>query len=120
VFEKALKDNYDIGIKSIKLLADHKDTKVYLLVSDDRKYVLKTIPSRKNKEQLENEGILIQFLYENGIKVASLIKSNSGEFIVHDGESRFYMQEFIEGTVLMVNTAPDWYLRKSAQLLGQM
>lgn len=91
MFEKAIKDNYDIRIKSTKLLADHGDKKVYLLASDYRKYVLKTIPSRKNKERLEN-----------------------------DGKSRFYMQEFIDGTVLMVNTAPGWYLQKSAHLLGQM
>lgn len=119
MLEKAVKDHYDIEIKSLERIADHRETKVYLLTSEEKKYVLKTTLSAY-KSQSEDEGELTQYLYDNGIHVARLLQSNNGRYVIHHDEWQFHIQEFIEGKILRLNSAPAWYLKKSARLLGQM
>ena len=47
------------------------------------------------------------------------MKSNDDAYVVKTPEFQFTVQQFIEGEALSVNTAPDWFVSKSADFLGQ-
>ena len=94
-------------------------SKIFLVESETGKYVLKEVNSDFLSHP-ENEGALLEYLYSHGINVARIIKTKNNEYIFSDGEKQFHLQEFVDGDIISLNTASDWYLRKSAQMLGQI
>lgn len=88
-----------------------------MLESATEKYALKQMNSETN---LENEYELIDHLISKGIRVPKIYRTISGSHIVSDNVLQYILYEFIEGTVIELNTAPDWFLTKSAQTLGQI
>jgi hypothetical protein len=71
-------------------------------------------------KKVENEGYVTEFLYDNGIKVARLLKTKCNEYLVKTNELQFHIQDFIEGETYAVNSAPNWFIEKSAQILGEI
>ena len=94
-------------------------SKIFLVETKTGKYVLKEVNSDFLSHP-ENEGALLEYLYSHGINVARIIKTKDNEYIFSDGEKQFHLQEFVDGDIISLNTASDWYLRKSAQMLGQI
>ncbi|MCL2774236.1 MAG: phosphotransferase [Oscillospiraceae bacterium] len=115
---KLISDNYDVEVKDLKLIDSYFGTKIFALQTNKGKYIVKTLlPYTQN---MENEGHITEYLYDNGISVARLLKTNRGMYHAETEEMQFHVQEFIEGETLKVNTAPDWFLRKSAIILGEI
>lgn len=110
--------NYGLKIESIELIDSHFGTEIYLLQTDLNKYIVKTIPV--NCKDLQNEGYITEFLCDKGISVAKILKTNKGEYSVRTKKMQFHIQNYIEGITLSVNTAPDWFMEKSAQTLGRI
>ena len=114
---KLISDNYDIEVISAELLFSHFGTEIYVVHSNEGKYLAKTLPGYYNTD-LESEGYLTNYLLENGVRVAKFLQTKSGMYHVKTDEVQFHVQEFIEGETLAINTAPDWFLDKSAQIIG--
>ncbi|KAI4453054.1 histidine triad hit protein [Holotrichia oblita] len=113
-----LGDNYGLQVNDLKLIDSHFGTKIFLMETSTGKYIIKTIPL--NGGSIEKEGYITEFLYNNGISVARLLKTKNNMYHVETNEYKFHIQEFIEGETLKVNTAPDWFLKKSALVLGKI
>lgn len=110
--------NYDLEIKSIKCIDEHFGTAIFLIEASCGQYLLKTF--HLEQENIENEGHITEYLHQNGIPVAKILKTIHGTYMTKTAEMQFHIQEFIQGETLAVNTAPDWFLEKSAQMLGKI
>lgn len=110
--------NYDLKILNIKLLDSHFGTEIFKIDTDKGKYIVKTLPLHMTIS--ENEGLITEYLYNNGIKVARQLKSRCGEYVVKTADVQLTVQDFIEGETFAVNTAPDWFMKKSAEALGRI
>jgi len=119
IYKELIQENFNIEVKSIKILADHMQSKIFLVEAQTGKYVLKEVNSDFLSHP-ENEGALLEYLYSHGINVARLILTKNNEYIFSYGEKQFHLQEFIDGEIISLNTATDWYLKKSAQMLGEI
>lgn len=116
--KKWIEDAYPLQVKSLSLLDAHFGTEVYQLQADSGKYVLKMVP--RWTDDLEEEGTLTAFLLEKGIPVAPFLKNRQGRYSVTTEDRQFHIQDFIEGNVFSVNTAPDWFLEQFPSLLGRI
>lgn len=119
IYKELLQENFNIEVKSIKVLADHMESKAYLVEAQTGKYILKEVKSDFLSHP-ENEGALLEYLYSNGINVARIIRTKYNEYLFSNSERQFHLQEFIDGDMISLNTASDWYLKKSAQTLGEI
>lgn len=112
-----IESNYDMKVSNMRLLDEHFGTEIYLINADTPKYIVKVMPL--HFENIENEGLLTEFLYHCGHKVAQLLKSRGGKYVIKTPEFQFTVQEYIEGKTLPINSAPKWFLNKSADFLGK-
>ena len=108
-----LREHYGIT-DDLALLYSHFGTEIFRC----GQYIVKTLPPRAG--DLENEGRVTDFLLARGIPVAKLLKTNQGAYQVRASDMKFHVQAFIEGETPAVNTAPDWMLEKTADLLGRI
>jgi len=115
---ESIRKNYSLKIESLDLLDSHFGTEIYLLRTENKKFIVKSLPSLH--ANLEGEGKVTDFLRERGISVARVLKTNGGSYSVRMDDTQFHVQDFIEGETLAVNTAPAWFLTKSAQTLGRV
>ena len=49
----------------------------------------------------------------------SFLKSKEDNYVVKTSEFQFTVQHYIEGETLLVNSAPEWFMNKSADFLGK-
>lgn len=112
-----IENNFNLNVSDIKLLDKHFGTELYLVSTDVGKYIVKVLPLYM--ENVKNEGEVTEYLYNHELKVARFMKSNDDAYVVKTPEFQFTVQQFIEGESLPVNTAPDWFISKSAEFLGQ-
>lgn len=112
-----IENNFNLNVSDIKLLDKHFGTELYLVSTDVGKYIVKVLPLYM--ENVKNEGEVTEYIYNHGLKVARFMKSNDDAYVVKTPEFQFTVQQFIEGESLPVNTAPDWFISKSAEFLGQ-
>jgi len=112
-----IENNYNLKVSDIQLLDKHFGTELYLISTDVGKYIVKVLPL--HMENVKNEGELTEYLYNHGLKVARFMKSKEDAYVVKTPEFQFTIQQFIEGESLSVNTAPDWFISKSVDFLGQ-
>lgn len=112
-----IEDNFNLKVFNMETLDKHFGTELYLINTDVGKYIVKVLPLYM--ENVKNEGELAEYLYYHGLRVASFLKSKDDTYVVKTSEFQFTVQQFIEGKSLSVNTAPDWFISKSADFLGQ-
>ncbi len=112
-----IENNFNLKVSEIKLLDKHFGTELYLINTTTGKYIVKVLPLYM--ENVKNEGELTEYLYNHGINVARFLKSKDDTYVVKMSDFQFTIQQFIEGKSLPVNTAPEWFLNKSADFLGQ-
>ena len=112
-----IEENYNLSVSDTVLLDKHFGTEIYLINTDSGKYIVKVLPLFIRN--VNNEGIITEYLHNHGLKVAGLLKNNEGNYVVKTSEFQFTVQHFIEGETLSVNTAPDWFMKKSADFLSQ-
>ena len=112
-------EHYRIEVQQIALLDAHFGTEIYVLQAvDGGKYILKQLPVQWGN--MESEGRISEFLSACGIPVPKLLRTRGGAYSVTNGETHFHVRPFIEGETPELNSAPDWLLRKSAQMLGRI
>ena len=110
--------NYGLKINDLKLMDSYFGTEIYLVEANDGKYIVKVLPLFV--PGLENEGLITDFLFSNGIPVARLLKTKNNRYAVKTDKTQFHMQEYIEGKVYKVNTAPEWLMESSAYIIGKI
>lgn len=112
-----IESNYDLRVSDMRLLDKHFGTEIYVVDTDTHKYIVKILPLYF--ENIDNEGFVTEYLHNHGHKVARLLKNRDGSYVIKTPEFQFTVQEYIEGQTLPVNSAPEWYLEKSADFLGK-
>ena len=112
-----IESHYNLKVSDMRLLDKHFGTEIYAVDTDTHKYIVKVLPLYF--ENIDNEGFVADYLYNHGHKVARLLKSKDGRYSVRTPEYQFTVQEYIAGETLLVNSAPEWFLEKSADFLGK-
>ncbi len=111
-----IEQNYVLNVCEIKLLDRHFGTEIYLIGTDAGKYIVKVLPLYFD---VNNEGLIADYLFGHGLKVARLLQNREGNYVVKTSEFQFTVQEYIEGETLSVNSAPEWFMERSADFLGK-
>jgi len=118
LLNKLIVENYGLIVRELTLIDSHFGTEIFLLKTNENDYIVKSIPSYV--EGIENEGSVTEYLLDCGIKAARLLKTTDGNYAVKTDGTQFHVQEFIDGETLALNTAPGWFLEKSAVTLGKI
>lgn len=113
-----IENNYGMAITDIRLLDSHFGTDIYKVKTDKSEYMVKAM--LPGMALSENEGMITEYLSQNGVKTARLVKNNQGKYVSKVFDTQFTIQEFIKGHTFAVNTAPDWLMAKSAETLGKI
>lgn len=115
-----LKKHYNLDATSIEKSTVGAGSDTYFAACANGKYVVK-FPSVSEINNPESEPKLCEFLLQNGISVCRFIKNAEGEYVTADENGRiFHVQKFIDGALYDWNTAPDWLLWQSAEVLGKI
>lgn len=115
-----LKRLYGLNVLRIEKSTVGAGSDTYFAKCAEGKVVVK-FPSVSEMNDPESEPKLCEFLLEKGINVCEFIKNKDGNFLSADDSGRvFHVQKFIEGRVYELNSAPDWLLSKSAEMLGKI
>ncbi|MCI9449647.1 MAG: phosphotransferase [Clostridiales bacterium] len=117
-YKQIIEQNYDVQVKSIDLIDCHFGTCIYRVETKENDFFCKVRPSYD--ENIKNEYEITEFLYNKGFPVARLLKTKNGNLGVTVDQKYLNIQEFISGTTPEINTAPDWLMKKSAELLGRL
>jgi hypothetical protein len=112
-----IKNNFNIEIIKIEIISDNTDSKAYFIESATDMYALKEMGS---DAKLENHGELIKHLIGKGINVPKIYYTLTGCHFFIDNGLQYILYEYIEGTMIELNTALGWFLVKSARTLGQI
>lgn len=116
-FCTSIKNDYKLEISDISLLDSHFGTEIYLMIANNQKYIVKKLPLCF--ENVNNEGVVSDYLASHGIKVARLLQNNTGHYVLKTSEYQLTVQEYIEGEILQVNRAPKWLMGRLAEYLGR-
>lgn len=115
-----LKRLYGLNVLRIEKSTVGAGSDTYFAECAEGKFVVK-FPSVSEMNDPEAEPKLCEFLLEKGINVCEFIRNKDGNFLSEDESGRvFHVQKFIEGRVYELNSAPDWLLSKSAEMLGKI
>lgn len=115
-----LKQNYDLDLRFVEKSTVGAGSDTYFGICNEGKFVVK-YPAASEINHPEAEPELCEYLLENGIPVCQFLRNKDGGYLTMDGNCRqFHVQRFIEGKVYDLNTAPDWLLTESAQMLGKI
>lgn len=112
-----IESNYNLRVSDVRLLDKHFGTEIYVVDTATQKYIVKVLPLYF--ENIDNEGFVTEYLYSRGHKVARLLKSKDESYVIKMPEFQFTVQEYIDGKVLPINSAPKCFLEKSADFLGK-
>lgn len=118
--KQLLKDKYDLDLLSMEKSDLGAGSDTYFVSCADGKYVVKySASSEINHPEAEPE--LCEYLLAHSIPVCQFLRNKDGHFLTTDESGRqFHVQRFIEGKMYDLNTAPDWLLIESAQMLGKI
>ena len=112
-----IEHHYGIKIIKIEVLSDHTYSKIYYIESPTDKYALKEMGENR---ELENESLLNQHLISRGVPVPKVYHTSAGDHVVYKNGLMYVLYEFIQGKMYDLNTAPDWYLLRQVQILGEI
>lgn len=116
--KELIRRHFGLDVQDLQLLADHLDRKIYLAQTSAGDFVVKSFD--EPQENVETEGAVTQYLADHGIHVAQLRRADTGRYLVGSDGLYISVQPFVQGEILPLNGAPDWYLKRSAELLGQI
>lgn len=112
-----LKKHYGLNVLRIEKSNVGAGSDTYFAECAEGKFVVK-FPSVSEMNNPSAEPKLCEVLLDKGIDVCEFIKNKDGNYLTEDDSGRiFHVQKFIEGKVYDMNTAPDWLLKKSAEML---
>ena len=118
--KKALKSSYGLELLHWEKSAVGAGSDTYFVICTEGKYVVK-YPASSEINHPEAEPELCEFLLAHSIPACQFLRNKDGRFLSADETGRqFHVQRFIEGNQYDLNTAPDWLLTESAQMLGKI
>lgn len=118
--KEILLKQYGLHVSNIQKSTVGAGSDTYFVTCTDGKYVVK-YPASSQINHPEVEPELCEYLLEKGIPVCQFLRNKDGRFLTADEIGRqFHVQQFIEGKVYDLNTAPDWLLTESVQMLGRI
>ena len=118
--KKLLKSHYGLELLSMEKSDLGAGSDTFFVTCTDGKYVVK-YPASSEINHPEAEPELCEYLLAHGIPVCQFLRNREGHFLTTDESGRlFHVQRFIEGKMYDLNTAPDWLLTESAQMLGKI
>ena len=115
--KQLIEKHYELQVSDLTPLDSHFGTEILRADTSVGKYIVKVLPLYV--EDVDNEGFITEYLYNHGLKVARLLKSKAGAYVVKMKDFQFTIQEYIEGETLAINTAPQWFMEQSAEYLGK-
>lgn len=118
--KKIIEKNYSIGIvKEIHSILEGASSECFHIVTRAGEYLFKdiemTFMNHPDKEPLVND-----LLSKNGIPVSEFYKTRKGKYLLKYSGHIFHLQSFIKGKILELNTAPEWLMKESAEMLGKI
>ncbi len=116
--KKFIEENFCLSISDMSLLDCHFGTEIFAASTEDGKLIVKKVPICM--KGVENEGRITSFLCGKGIKVPHFFQATNGTYAAHTEKHQFTVQELIDGSTFSVNSAPDWLLDQSAEILGNI
>lgn len=115
-----LKHHYGLDAIRLEKSSVGAGSDTYFVICTDGKYVVK-YPAASEINHPGAEPELCEYLLEKGVPACQFLRNKDGYFLTKDEIGRqFHVQRFIEGKVYDLNTAPDWLLAESAQMLGKI
>ena len=95
--EKILKESYEIQINNITKNSDSTDGNVYLIESENSKYIFKIYDNLEHTQSMIN---LHNFLNENNFYVPKIIPTKNKEYYKKYDDNYIVMYSFLEGSQL--------------------
>ena len=118
--KQLLKEKYGFDLIYLEKSAVGAGSDTYFVTDIEGKYVVK-YPASSEINHPEAEPELCEYLLSKRIPVCQFRRNHDGHFLTTDDFGRqFHVQRFIEGKMYDLNTAPDWLLTESAQMLGKI
>lgn len=118
--KQVILNNYDIEkIVGMSQMNNGIGSNSYYIFSDNGEFIFKDI-EHNHMNYPENEDIILSILKDDDIPVPQIYKTIRGDSVICEGEKKYHMQTFAEGKIYEHNTAPDWLLTQSAEMLGKI
>ena len=113
-----IQEQYGLNVVNISQILTGVGGQSYLIETENEKYIVKGIHA--DDEYVRNEPLIVDFLKTKNIPVTKYIKDRYGQYLWQEGKTVYHMQQFVEGVILPLNEAPDWFLDESAAILGKV
>lgn len=117
---RILQKEYGLTVQEICRMTTGVGGDTFLAQTSQGKFVYK-IADAGVMNHPEEEPALCNFLYKRGIAVSCFLKNRWGSFITPYDEKRIsHVQQYVEGKVFSMNTAPEWFMEQAPVLLGRI
>lgn len=108
-----------LDIEEIIPLKSGASSECFHVITNNGEYILKDIEmdfmNHPDIEPLVNNELSLI-----GIPVSKFYVTCDGFYVGKYNGHTFHLQSFIEGDILKVNTAPKWFMKESAKILGEI
>ena len=119
IVEKIIERQYGFTVETVKRLKTGAGSDAYLIETGEGNYILKDITVNEMNNP-KTEPALVQFLQSKGIPVALFVRNKHGGYVYENEGKIYHLQNYIEGETLELNSAPEWFMTQSAQMLGKI
>lgn len=118
--EKIILYNYNIDkLIGMSQMNNGIGSNSYYILCDKGEFIFKDI-EQNHMNYPENEDIILKTLKEDGIPAPHIYRTVSDQSVICEGNKKYHMQTFVDGIIYRHNTAPEWLLFQSAELLGKI
>ena len=118
--KQLLKEYYGLELLHWEKSAVGAGSDTYFITCAGGKYVVK-YPASSEINHPEAEPELCEYLLARDIPACRFLRNKEGHFLTAGEDGRqFHVQRFIGGKMYELNTAPDWLMTESAQMLGKI
>lgn len=114
-----LKIEYGIEVINIQEL-NRGSSNIFIIYSQNNKYILKEFQNKRNKNTIEKEVKIINFLKTRNINVPTYIKTKNDKYYIENANRVIILQEYIEGYNLKNNNANYEQILESSRILGKL
>lgn len=115
-----LKEQFGLDVRGMEKAQEGAGSDTWFADCEQGHFVIK-YPCASEINHPEREPALCDFLLEKGVPVCQFLRNKQGEVLTKDEAGRlFHIQKFIEGKVYAWNEAPDWLLKKAAEMIGRI
>ena len=118
--EELLVKKYGLKAQEILQMTTGVGGDTYKICMKNSHFILK-VSDVNEMNHPEEEPTICDFLLGRGIPVSEFLRNVAGDFVTPFDERRVcHVQKFVEGRVLGMNEAPEWFLQQTPVLLGKI